>query len=214
MSTIDTCAMYGSQRVDRSTLFRPKSGAGAAPVGSEARLDHEARPANRAGPERVRDHVMNEDQVLEIKHMAFAVRDVQATLDRYKRFLGVPADVGITEFAKSRNRVAIFDLGGVEYQVSQSMDADGRFASWIAERGGEGLHHICYAVADIDAALASAVEAGATLKPCAACQVTGSHEHPEGWVAFLADDVGGIEIEYMQVYTPEELERYQHVQGI
>ena len=157
---------------------------------------------------------MNQPHVLEIKHMAFAVRDVEAALDRYKRFLGVPDDVTITEFAKSRNRVAIFELGGVEYQVSQSMDPDGRFASWIERRGGEGLHHICYAVADIDAALAAAVEQGATLKPCAACNVTGSHEHPEGWVAFLHEDIGGIEIEYMQVYTPEELERYQHVQGI
>lgn len=206
--------MYGGQRADRSASFPPKAEAGTAPVGSERRLDSEVPPDARDGTGKVPDHAMNETQVLEIKHMAFAVRDVETALDRYKRFLGVPDDVGITEFAKSRNRVAIFDLGGVEYQVSQSMDPDGRFASWIEERGGEGLHHICYAVADIDAALAAAVEAGATLKPCAACQVTGSHAHPEGWVAFLADDIGGIEIEYMQVYTAEELEKYQHVQGI
>ena len=152
--------------------------------------------------------------VLGIKHMAFAVRDVEAALDGYKRYLGVPDDVGVTEFAKSRNRVAVFDLGDTEYQLSESMDPDGRFASWIAERGGEGLHHVCYAVEDIDAALEAAQAQGATLKECAACKVTGSHEHPEGWVAFLEQDVGGIEIEFMQVYTEEELETYKHVQGI
>lgn len=157
---------------------------------------------------------MHNVNVLSIKHMAFAVRDVDEALDGYKRLLGVSPEVTVTEFAKSRNRVAIFDLGGIEYQISQSMDPDGRFASWIERRGGEGLHHICYAVDDIDAALEAAQAQGASLKECAACHVIGSHEHPEGWVAFLEEDVGGIEIEFMQVYTPEELEKYQHVQGI
>jgi methylmalonyl-CoA/ethylmalonyl-CoA epimerase len=157
---------------------------------------------------------MNDVEVLEVKHLAFAVRDVEAALEGYKRLLGVSPKVTITEFAKSRNRVAIFDLGGIEYQISQSMDPDGRFAAWIEQRGGEGLHHVCYAVADIDAALAAALERGASLKECAACKVKGSHAHPEGWVAFLEQDVGGIEIEFMQVYTPEQLAQYQHVQGV
>jgi len=153
-------------------------------------------------------------QVRQIKHMAFAVNDVRATLANYQRLLGVPASVGVTEYPKSRNLVALFELGGIEYQISQSMDPDGRFAKWIRERGGEGLHHICYAVDDIDAALAEAQARGATLKECAACKVTGGHVHPEGWVAFLQEDVGGIEIEFMQIYTPEQLEEYQSVKGI
>jgi methylmalonyl-CoA/ethylmalonyl-CoA epimerase len=44
--------------------------------------------------------------------------------------------------------------------------------------------------------------------------VKGSHAHPEGYVAFLDNDAGGIEIEFMQVYTPEELEKYKQVKGI
>ena len=153
-------------------------------------------------------------QVQKVQHMSFAVRDVEATLATYKKLLGVDPSVTVTRFEKSRNLVALFWLGGVEYQISQSMDPDGRFAKWIRERGGEGLHHICYAVADIDAALAEAQANGATLKECAACKVKGSHVHPEGWVAFLEQDVGGIEIEFMQLYTPEQLEQYKSVQGI
>jgi len=136
--------------------------------------------------------------------MTFAVRDVDASLAAYKRLLGVPDSVQVKEFNKSRNRAAVFDLGDVEFQVTQSMDADGRFASWIAQRGHEGLHHICFAVEDIDAALAEAQANGATLKECAACKVAGSHIHPEGWVAFLQDEVSGIEIEFMQVYKEGE----------
>ncbi len=148
-----------------------------------------------------------------IKHMAFAVRSAKDVLETYQRFLGVPEDTSIEEYPKSRNRVALFKLGGVEYQLSESMDPDGRFATWI-EGHGEGLHHICYAVADLGAALAHARAGGASLRECKACKVTGSHPHPEGYVAFLDNDAGGVEIEFMQVYTPEELKEYERVKGI
>lgn len=148
-----------------------------------------------------------------IKHMAFAVRDANATLRQYQDFLGVGHDAVVKDFEKSRNRVALFRVGDVEYQLCQSLDAGGRFDTWINERGYEGLHHICYAVDDIDAALADAQSRGAVLKECSACKVTGSHAHPEGWVAFLEQETGGIELELMQVYTPEQLEKYR-VQGI
>lgn len=148
-----------------------------------------------------------------IKHMAFAVRSAEAALKTYQQFLGVPENTPIEEYTKSRNRVALFLLGGTEYQLCESMDTNGRFASWIAERG-EGLHHICYEVADIDAALSHAQAHGASLRACKACQITGSHPHPEGFVAFLDNDAGGVEVEFMQVYTTAELTEYEKVKGI
>ncbi len=153
--------------------------------------------------------------ILGLKHMAFAVRDADAALRAYARFLCVPGDTKIVEYQKSRNRVALFNLGGVEYQLCQSMDPGGRFDAWIAARGGEGLHHICYAVDDIGKALAHAQANGAQLRGCKGCGgVTGAHPHPEGYVAFLDNDAGGIEIEFMQVYTSDELKQYEAVKGI
>lgn len=143
-----------------------------------------------------------------IKHMAFAVRDAYAALKTYQDLLGVGLDAKVEDYPKSRNRVAIFYVGDVEYQLCQSLDAGGRFDAWIKARGYEGLHHICYAVPDIDKALEEALAKGATLKECSACKVKGSHVHPEGWVAFLDQEAGGIELELMQVYTPEQLEQY------
>ena len=157
---------------------------------------------------------MTNPEVKSIKHMAFAVRNAEAALETYSRFLDVPANTPVLEYAKSRNRVALFMLGGIEYQLCQSMDADGRFAAWIDQRKAEGLHHICYEVANIEIALQHAQNNGAELRICKACGVYGSHPHPEGYVAFLDNDAGGIEIEFMQVYTPTELEQYQKVQGI
>ena len=156
----------------------------------------------------------SDSTIVGIKHMAFAVSDVEAARAVYSRFLCIPADAPIHDYQRSRTRVAIFDVGGIEYQLCQSMDRDGRFASWIAERGGEGLHHICYAVDDIDRALTHAMANGARLRVCKACGVAGSHPHPEGHVAFLDNDAGGVEIEFMQVYTPEELARYAEIKDV
>lgn len=152
--------------------------------------------------------------ILSVKHMAFAVNDAAKTLESYARFLMVPNETQIIEYQKSRNRVALFNLGGIEYQLCQSMDAGGRFDAWIKARGGEGLHHICYEVDDIQKALDHAVASGASLRECKACKKFGSHPHPEGYVAFLDNDAGGIEIEFMQVYTAEELKEYEAYQGI
>lgn len=152
--------------------------------------------------------------VKSIKHMAFAVRDAKVALESYVKFLDVPSDTQLIDYPKSKNRVALFNLGGIEYQLCQSMEEGGRFDEWIKQRGAEGLHHICYEVDDIDQALDHAKSKGAELRICKACGVYGSHPHPEGYVAFLDNDAGGIEIEFMQVYTPEELEKYNAYKGI
>lgn len=149
-----------------------------------------------------------------IKHMAFAVRNVDVTLKQYQDLIGVGLEARIIDAPKARIRVAIFNVGDVEYQLNQSLDDDGRFSAWITARGYEGLHHICYAVDDIDKALSDAQAKGATLKECSSCKVKGSHPHPEGFVAFLDQDAGGIEIEMMQVYTPAQLEEYKAIKGI
>jgi methylmalonyl-CoA/ethylmalonyl-CoA epimerase len=138
-----------------------------------------------------------------IKHMAIAVRDVNAALKQYERILGV-RDASRHEFEKSRSSEAHFSIGGIQIQLCQSWDPDGRFARYIADHRAEGVHHICYTTDDIDREVASAVEQGAALKPCAACKVTGPHKHSEGWVAFLQDQVSGLETEFMQVYKPGE----------
>jgi len=138
-----------------------------------------------------------------IKHMAIAVRDVEKALARYQTVLGVGA-VRRHSFEKARSHEAHFTLSGVEIQLCQSWDADGRFARYIAEHGDEGVHHVCYTVDDIEQSLAEAVAKGATLKPCAACKIVGSHKHSEGWVAFLEDRLAGMETEFMQVYKVGE----------
>ncbi|MBO6901675.1 MAG: VOC family protein [Rhizobiaceae bacterium] len=151
---------------------------------------------------------------MKIQHMAFAVRDAEQALEKYRALLSAGDDAEIVDYAKSKTRVALFRVGGIEYQLCQSLEPGGRFDAWLKERGSEGLHHICYAVPSIEDALDAAIAKGATLKTCVACGVAGKHPHPEGFVAFLNEDVGGLEVEFMQLYTDAELEEYASVKGI
>jgi methylmalonyl-CoA/ethylmalonyl-CoA epimerase len=135
--------------------------------------------------------------------MAVAVNDVDAAVETYNRRLGITNPRRV-EWEKGRSREAHFQLGDVEIQLCQSLDPDGRFAQHIAQHG-EGVQHICLAVDDIDQALEEALQDGATLKACKACNTVGPHPHSEGYVAFLEGQaVPGFEIEFMQVYKAGE----------
>ena len=152
--------------------------------------------------------------IIGIKHMAFAVENIETTLDYYKKFLGVSENVYIQDMPKSRTRVAVFNIGDIEYQLCQSQDPEGRFNKWINQRGQGGLHHICYIVENIDEVIKTMINKGASLRVCQACKVEGSHPHPEGFIAFLDNEVEGIEVELMQIYSSKELEKYKSYQGI
>jgi methylmalonyl-CoA/ethylmalonyl-CoA epimerase len=138
-----------------------------------------------------------------IKHIAVAVNDVDSAVDIYERRLGIENPRRL-EWEKGRSREAHFPFGDVEIQLCQSLDPDGRFAQHIAAHG-EGVHHICLAVDNIDEAIEAAVADGAVLKACRACNITGPHPHSEGYVAFLDGQmVPGFEVEFMQVYADGE----------
>jgi len=138
-----------------------------------------------------------------IKHMAVAVTDVDSAIEVYERRLGIQ-NARRVEWEKGRSREAHFSFGDVEIQLCQSLDSDGRFAQHI-RRYGEGVHHICLSVDNIDNAIEEAVRDGAQIKACRACDTVGRHAHSEGYVAFLEGQaVPGFEIEFMQVYKEGE----------
>ncbi|MGB7861648.1 MAG: methylmalonyl-CoA epimerase [Acidimicrobiia bacterium] len=100
-------------------------------------------------------------KLLNLDHVAIAVNDLDATLDEYSEryrvapiYREVVADQGVEE--------AMIAVGGSFVQLLQPLDSEtpvGRFLS----KNGEGLHHIAYAVASIDAALAHLSRSGARL---------------------------------------------------
>ena len=155
---------------------------------------------------------LNQDKSMRIKHMAFAVKSVDNSLKNFQSLLSVSQKTEKVIWEKAETKVAIFFINDIEFQLCESLNKKGRFTEWI-DKYGEGLHHICYEVDNIDKVLEHAKSNNANLRICEACKVYGSHAHPEGFVAFLDDEAAGTEIEFMQVYTEEELKKY-NITGI
>ncbi len=152
--------------------------------------------------------------VLGLKHMAFAVNDAKAGA---RSLFEVPVRArrcADHRLPKSRNRVALFNLGGVEYQLCQSMDAE------AGSRAGSRSVAARACTTSATRSTTSRRRCDTPRRTARACanakpaRCSAATRIPEGYVAFLDNDAGGIEIEFMQVYTPEELAKYNAVKGI
>jgi methylmalonyl-CoA epimerase len=96
-----------------------------------------------------------------IDHVAIAVNDLDASLAAFARQYVVEpltretvAEQGVEE--------AMIAVGGSHVQLLEPLDEDSPVGRFLA-RNGEGLHHIAFAVADIEAALEHLRRAGARL---------------------------------------------------
>ena len=155
---------------------------------------------------------IEENKSMIIKHMAYAVKNTDEALKEYQGLLNVSDKIKPVIWEKAKTKVAVFFIGGIEFQLCESLEKEGKFNRWVNQYG-EGLQHICFEVKDIESTLLHSKNNGAKLRKCEACNVYGSHPHPEGFVAFIDDEASGIEIEFMQVYTETELNKFQ-IKGV
>jgi methylmalonyl-CoA/ethylmalonyl-CoA epimerase len=100
-------------------------------------------------------------KLLNLDHVAIAVHDLDAALEGYRTRYGVePLHREVVE--QQGVEEAMIPVGGSFVQLLQPLSPDtpvGRFL----ETHGEGLHHVAYAVVDIESALAHLAEQGARL---------------------------------------------------
>lgn len=96
-----------------------------------------------------------------IDHVAIAVNDLDSSLAGFARQYGVEplTRETVTEQGVEEAMIAV---GGSHVQLLEPLDADSPVGRFLA-RNGEGLHHIAFAVADIEAALEHLRRAGARL---------------------------------------------------
>lgn len=88
---------------------------------------------------------------LKLDHIAVAVSDLKAAITEFETLLGL--SVERTEHVPTEGAdVAFFDLGGHHLELVAPAAADSAIARSIAKRG-EGLHHLCFEVPDIEKAL-------------------------------------------------------------
>ena len=91
-----------------------------------------------------------------IAHVGIAVPDIDTALAFYRDVLGL--EPRGPETADGATVVSL-PFGESEVELLAPRDADGPIARFLARRG-PGIHHICYRVADLDAALAACRAAG------------------------------------------------------
>lgn len=91
-----------------------------------------------------------------IAHIGIAVPDLDAALAFYRDVLGLEPHP--PEQADGATIVSL-PFGESEVELLQPLDADTPVGRFIARRG-PGIHHICYRVPDLDAALEACRLAG------------------------------------------------------
>ena len=95
---------------------------------------------------------------MKIDHVAIAVHDLDAALDFYRDALGLEA-AGRREVPAEGVEIAFLPLGESEIELLRPLEADNSIGRFLAKRG-EGIHHICLRVDDIEAAVERLVAAG------------------------------------------------------
>lgn len=94
-----------------------------------------------------------------IAHIGIAVPSVADASAFYRDVLGLePRGPETADGA----HIVHLDFGGTEVELLEPLEADSPIGRFLARRG-PGIHHVCYRVPDLDAALAACRARGYTL---------------------------------------------------
>ena len=86
-----------------------------------------------------------------IDHVGVAVEDLEGAIALYEGTFGMP--LAHRETVEEQGvEAALLDVGDGHVELLRPLGPDTPVGKFVAKRGG-GLHHVAYAVADIDAAL-------------------------------------------------------------
>lgn len=95
-----------------------------------------------------------------LSHVAVAVPDIAAAAAALERKLGIRAGP-VHENAAQGVRLAYIDLGNARIELISPLSADSPVAKFLERNPAGGLHHVAFHVGDLDAALSTAIAAGA-----------------------------------------------------
>jgi methylmalonyl-CoA/ethylmalonyl-CoA epimerase len=96
-----------------------------------------------------------------IEHIGIAVINLKSAIEFYERVFGLKC-YNIEEVAEQKVRTAFFKVGETKIELLESTDPDGPVSKFIAKEG-EGIHHIAFAVKNIEEQLKHAEKQGVNL---------------------------------------------------
>lgn len=99
--------------------------------------------------------------IARIDHIGIAVQNIQAALGFFEEALGIRLERMESEEG-GQTQVAFLPVGASDVELVEPQDANSGLAKFLAKRG-EGVHHICFEVDDIEGALGRLKAHGAQL---------------------------------------------------
>lgn len=96
-----------------------------------------------------------------IEHIGIAVKSIEASIPYYEKVLGLTC-YAVEEVKDQKVKTAFFMVGQTKIELLEPTDPEGPIGKFIEKRG-EGIHHIAFAVDDVDAALDHAAKNGVKL---------------------------------------------------
>jgi methylmalonyl-CoA/ethylmalonyl-CoA epimerase len=93
-----------------------------------------------------------------LNHIGIAVRSIEAQRPFYEGTLGAVFE-GVEDVPSQKVRVAFFRVGDVRLELLEPSDPTSTIAAFLEKRG-EGLHHVAFTVADIQARIAELKQSG------------------------------------------------------
>lgn len=100
-------------------------------------------------------------QTRKINHIGIAVNSIKNSLPFYRDVLGMAYE-GSEEVAEQKVRVAFLGVGESRIELLEPTSPSSPVAKFL-EKNGEGIHHVAYEVADLEATLADLKAKGVRL---------------------------------------------------
>lgn len=97
-------------------------------------------------------------KILGIEHIGIAVNQIDERKDFWEKVLGIKL-TGQENVESESVETAIFDSDSGKIELLQSKNSDSAIQKFI-NKSGEGIHHICLKVDDIDSAIGELKAAG------------------------------------------------------
>jgi methylmalonyl-CoA/ethylmalonyl-CoA epimerase len=86
-----------------------------------------------------------------LDHIGIAVKSIEKRLAIWKDALGL-SFIGTEEIPEQKVKVAKIDVRGTVIELLEATDKDSPISRFI-EKKGEGIHHLCFQVPDIEKAM-------------------------------------------------------------
>jgi len=96
-----------------------------------------------------------------IEHIGIAVRNLEESIKFYEDTFGLKC-YAIEEVKDQKVRTAFFEVGQTKIELLESTEPDGPISKFIEKRG-EGVHHLAFAVKNIESALIETEKKGIQL---------------------------------------------------